>query len=350
MGEKNEAPVAASGAPAVGGVPAASGVPTAGLGLPGDAAAADAADEQSRARADAPGTHPEFDRLVRTVWRLRQEDGCPWDRAQTHRSLERSLVEETYEAVDAIERGSAAHLAEELGDVLMQVLLHAEIAREDGAFTIDDVCRQINAKLVRRHPHVFGDASATSEQDVGRIWTEVKRREREARAAADGTDAAAASGAAPEGLLDSVPRSLPALLQCQKISERAARAGFEWASEADVWDQVASERRELEAEPVGSDARALEFGDVLFSLVNVARWEGIDAEAALAASNRKFRQRWGAMEAMARERGVRLDELGTAELNRLWTEAKRLERGGAGAGAGADGTGAGADGGTESLC
>jgi tetrapyrrole methylase family protein/MazG family protein len=138
--------------------------------------------------------------------------------------------------------------------------------------------------------------------------------------------------ATPEGLLDSVPGSLPALLQCQKISERAARAGLEWPSEADVWRQVASERQEFEAEPAGSEARALEFGDVLFSLVNVARWEGIDAEATLAASNRKFRRRWGAMEAMARERGVRLDQLDTAELNRLWGEAKRQERGEAGPG------------------
>ncbi|RRF89333.1 MAG: nucleoside triphosphate pyrophosphohydrolase [Coriobacteriaceae bacterium] len=334
MGEKNTLPVegerpGAADARTAGRGPVVSRAAV-GLELPGDRAAADAADEQSRARADAPGTHPEFDRLVRTVWRLRQEDGCPWDRAQTHQTLERSLVEETYEAVDAIERGSDVHLAEELGDVLMQVLLHAEIAREDGSFTIDDVCRQINQKLVRRHPHVFGDAAAQSEQDVGRIWADVKRREREARAAMGegGADTA------PEGLLDSVPRSLPALLQCQKISERAARAGFEWASEADVWDQVASERRELEAEPAGSEARALEFGDVLFSLVNVARWEGIDAEAALAASNRKFRSRWGAMQAMARERGVRLDQLDTAELNRLWGEAKRQERGG-GAGTGA---------------
>lgn len=327
MGEKNMLPVE-DAVPGAGDVTAAGRGPAAGraavgLELPGDRAAADAADEQSRARADAPGTHPEFDRLVRTVWRLRQEDGCPWDSAQTHQTLERSLVEETYEAVDAIERKSDVHLAEELGDVLMQVLLHAEIAREDGAFTIDDVCRQINQKLVRRHPHVFGDAAAQSEQDVGRIWADVKRREREARAAMGEGEA----GAAPEGLLDSVPGSLPALLQCQKISERAARAGFEWPSEADVWDQVASERREFEAEPAGSDARALEFGDVLFSLVNVARWEGIDAEAALAASNRKFRGRWGAMERMAREQGVCLDQLDVAELNRLWDEAKRQERG-----------------------
>ena len=219
------------------------GAATAGAG---ECDAAARADELSRARAGAPGTHPEFDRLVRTVWCLRQPDGCPWDRAQTHESLRRDMVEEAYEAADAALEGGA-HLAEELGDVLMQVLLNAQVAADAGEFTIDDVCRQINAKLVRRHPHVFGDAAAADAGAVGAIWDDVKRREREGRADAG----------APEGLLDSVPRSLPALLQCQKISTRAARAGFEWASVDDVWDQVASERREFEREERGSEeARA----------------------------------------------------------------------------------------------
>lgn len=310
---------AGAGVGDVGGVTAAGGV---AAGAEGDAAAR--ADEQSRARAGAPGTHPEFDRLVRTVWRLRQPDGCPWDRAQTHESLRRDMVEEAYEAADAA-LGGGAHLAEELGDVLMQVLLNAQVAADAGDFTIDDVCRQINAKLVRRHPHVFGDAVAADTGAVGAIWDDVKRREREGRSGAD----------APEGLLDSVPRSLPALLQCQKISTRAARAGFEWASVEDVWDQVASERREFEREERGSEEAAEEFGDVLFSLVNVARWEGIDAEAALDASNRKFRRRWRAMERMAREEGLELDGLGVERLNELWRRAKAEERAGdAGVGSG----------------
>ena len=281
----------------------------AAAGAAGDAA--ELADELSRSRADAPGTHPEFDRLVRTVWRLRQPDGCPWDRAQTHESLRRDMVEEAYEAADrdmveeAYEAADAAleggaHLAEELGDVLMQVLLNAQVAADAGDFTIDDVCRQINAKLVRRHPHVFGDAVAADAGAVGAIWDDVKRREREG------------------------------LLQCQKISTRAARAGFEWASVDDVWDQVASERREFEDEERGSEEAAEEFGDVLFSLVNVARWEGIDAEAALDASNRKFRRRWSAMERMAREEGLELDGLGAERLNELWRRAKLEERAGDG--------------------
>ena len=277
---------------------------------------ADRVDAENAARPGAPATHPEFDRLVRTMWRLRQPDGCPWDREQTHRSITKNMVEEAYEAVEVIEADDATHLVEELGDVLEQVVLHAQIAADDGAFTIDDVIHGLNEKLVRRHPHVFGEHAAAGDGgEVQDIWDEVKAAER----AASGEDER------PQGLLDSVPRSLPALMQCQKISKRAAKAGFEWPDEAGVWEKVAEERAEMEREAPGSPERAAEFGDLLFALVNVARWEGINAEEALAASNRKFRARWARMEERARELGVVLDELDAAALNELWDRAKAEE-------------------------
>ena len=277
---------------------------------------ADRVDAENAARAGAPAGHPELDRLVRTIWRLRQPDGCPWDREQTHRSLARNMVEEAYEAVEAMEADDLEHLREELGDVLEQVVLNAQIAADAGAFTIDDVARDLNEKLVRRHPHVFGEHDAAGDGDeVQDIWDEVKAAER----------AAAGGGERPQGLLDSVPRSLPALMQCQKISRRAAKAGFEWADEAGVWDKVAEERAEFEREEPGSPERAEEFGDLLFSLVNVARWEGIDAEEALAAANRKFRGRWSRMEQLAAEEGRDLEGLDTGELNDLWGRAKAEE-------------------------
>ena len=278
--------------------------------------AADRVDAETAARPGAPATHPEFDRLVRTMWRLRQPDGCPWDREQTHRSITKHMVEEAYEAVEAIEADDRAHLMEELGDVLEQVVLHAQIAADEGAFTIDDVVRGLNEKLVRRHPHVFGaHAAAGDGGEVQDIWDDVKAAERAASGEKD----------APQGLLDSVPRSLPALMQAQKISKRAAKAGFEWETVADIWDKVGEERAEFEREAPGSDARALEFGDLLFALVNVARREGIDAEEALAASNRKFRARWSRMEDLARAEGEPLDELDTGRLNELWDRAKAEE-------------------------
>ncbi len=262
-------------------------------------------------RNGSPETHPEFDRLVRTIWRLRQPDGCPWDLEQTHRSLAKHMVEEAYEAAEVMRRGNddSTHLREELGDVLEQVLLNAQIADDRHAFDIDDVCRELNEKLIRRHPHVFGAAAtvgATSDE-VLKIWDNVKRGER-------------ADAAEHTGLLDSVPVTLPALMQAQKISKRAAAMGFEWDTVDDVWDQVAEERAEFEREEPGSDAAAEEFGDLLFALVNVARRCGIDAEEALAASNAKFRRRWAAM-----EEHEDLERLDTEGLNELWNAVKQAE-------------------------
>ena len=273
-------------------------------------------DEETMARPGAPQTHPEFDRLVRTIWRLRQEDGCPWDKEQTHQSISKNMIEEAYEAVEAIAEGSPEHLEEELGDVLEQVVLHSQIEADSSAtgFNIDDVCRALNQKLVRRHPHVFGPeaGSTSSAAAVLDVWESVKAEER----------ASAEDTVHTEGLLDSVPRSLPALMQAQKISKRAAKMGFEWASVDDVWDKVAEERAEFEAEAPGTQQKTDEFGDILFALINVARWEGVDAEEALMSACRKFRARWSYMEKAAAERGFSLDEKPELQED-LWQEAKR---------------------------
>ena len=294
-----------------------------------------------------------FQALVETIWRLRQPDGCPWDKVQTHESIASSMVEEAYEALQCIEDGDVAHLREELCDVLMQVVLHAQIAADAGEFTVADVAAELNEKLIRRHPHVFGDLSAANATDVQEIWDQVKLKEKEAKDAKDAAAPEAApdgstegggvsAPAAPErpaGLLDDVPRSFPSLLQAQKVSRKAAAAGFEWETTEDVWAQVESERAEFEAEAPGSPERAMEFGDLLFALVNVARREHIDAEEALRASTNKFRARWAAMEDAAYGRGARVEELSTAQLNALWDEVKRGEGAAAAAHASADSAG-----------
>lgn len=262
----------------------------------------------------------ELQHLVQTIWRLRQPDGCPCDREQTHQSIGKNMIEEAYEALDCIEADDVAHLREELGDVLMQVVLHAQIAADAGEFTLADVARDIDAKLIRRHPHVFGDADADNSDEVLKIWDEVKLAEKAAK-----DKAVAAGEAAPEGLLDGVPTHLPALMQAQKVSRKAAAVGFEWETVQDVWDEVAEERAEFEAEAPGSPEREMEFGDLLFALVNVARKEGIDAESALRASTAKFRRRWAAMEQMAANAHVDLAELSTHGLNDLWDAAKAEE-------------------------
>ncbi len=262
----------------------------------------------------------ELQSFVTTIWRLRQPDGCPWDREQTHASIAKNMVEEAYEAVDCIEANDPEHLCEELGDVLMQVVLHAQIAADAGEFTIADVARGVDEKLIRRHPHVFGEAAAKDASDVLAIWDSVKLQEK-----ADADAQAVADDANPAGLLDGVPRSLPALMQAQKVSRKAAAVGFEWESVADVWDKVAEEHAEFEAEAPGSPEREMEFGDLLFALVNVARKEGIDAESALRASTAKFRHRWAAMEDATAASGVVLEELSTEELNNLWDAAKATE-------------------------
>lgn len=278
------------------------------------------AGETQQGTSCAPLAGETFAAFVDTIAALRAPNGCPWDREQTHESIARNMIEEAYEAVDAVEQHDAAHLREELGDVLLQVVLQSQIAADAGEFTVADVCRDVNAKMIRRHPHVFGEAAAGSAEDVLSIWDNVKLAEK---------SAADAQAEEPEGLLDSVPVSFPALLQAYKISRKAVAAGFEWDTVEDVWAKVEEEIAEFKQACRSDDAQAkeLEFGDVLFSLVNVARKEGIDAETALRATCRKFRERWAFMEGAAWGQGKRIEELDMDEMQQLWDQAKMLHVG-----------------------
>ncbi len=252
-----------------------------------------------------------FGEFVSTIARLRAPGGCPWDQKQTHESISRNMIEEAYEAVDAIEQKDSAHLCEELGDVLLQVVLQSQIAADAGEFNIVDVCRVVNEKMIRRHPHVFGeDVSAQSAEEVLDIWDKVKLSEKEY---------------SPEGLLDGVPRSFPALLQAYKISRKAVAVGFDWDTVDDVWAKVHEECEELKeaAETGDKTAMELELGDVLFSLVNVGRKYGIDAETSLRATCNKFRQRWSFMEGAAWAQGRSIEDLSMEELQELWDLAKQ---------------------------
>lgn len=278
------------------------------------------AGETQQGTSCAPLAGETFAAFVDTIAALRAPNGCPWDREQTHESIARNMIEEAYEAVDAIEQHDATHFREELGDVLLQVVLQSQIAADAGEFTVADVCRDVNAKMIRRHPHVFGEAAAGSAEDVLSIWDNVKLAEK---------SAADAQTEEPEGLLDSVPASFPALLQAYKISRKAVAAGFEWDTVEDVWAKVEEEIAEFKQACRSDDAQAkeLEFGDVLFSLVNVARKEGIDAETALRATCRKFRERWAFMEGAAWGQGKRIEELDMDEMQQLWDQAKMLHVG-----------------------
>ncbi len=279
-----------------------------------------------------------FAAFADTIAALRAPDGCPWDREQTHDSIAHNMIEEAYEAVDAIEKRDLKHLREELGDVLLQVVLQSQIAADAGEFDVADVCQDVNEKMIRRHPHVFGSAHASSANEVLDIWDKVKTGERNAAnesllndAANDGLLNNAADEnlldkeAKPEGLLDSVPVSFPALMQASKISRKAVSAGFEWDTVDDVWAKVEEEIAEFKQACVEGDptSKELEFGDVLFTLVNVARKEKIDPETALRATCRKFRDRWAFMEGAAWALGKHIEDLSMDELQELWDQAKR---------------------------
>ena len=254
--------------------------------------------------------------------RLREPDGCPWDREQTHASLRNHLLEEAYEVYDALDAGATPELAGELGDLLLQVVLHAQLAAEAGVFDMTDVWAAIASKIVRRHPHVFGDAEARTASDVNRQWERIKAGER--AAAAEGADGAD-DGAAFKSALDGISRSLPALAASQEMQERASNLGYDWPSIDGVLDKVREEVGELvEAE---SDAhRAEELGDLLFVLVNVGRKTGIEVEGALRAANEKFRRRFRYVERAAAADDVALRDLSFEQLDALWDAAKAAER------------------------
>ncbi len=253
-----------------------------------------------------------LDEFILTIARLRAPDGCPWDREQTHTTLARYLLEEAYEVLEAIHLEDPPKLQEELGDLLLQIVLNAQIAKENGHFDFEGVARSINEKMVSRHPHVFGDSKASTADEVVAQWDELKEREKKASNAA---------GSAVDG----VPRTLPALMQALKISERAVSQGFEWNSIDEVWAKLDSELDELKeaiAAPAGDCRRRnidLELGDVMFTLVNIARWQDLNPEESLLLATEKFKSRFREMERLSAQP---LKDLSKAELGLLWHKAK----------------------------
>ncbi len=252
--------------------------------------------------------------LQDTIARLRAPDGCPWDREQTHQSLRANLLEETYEVLAALDAEDADRLCEELGDLLMQIVMHIQIATEEGAFRSAQVIGGIDAKLRRRHPHVFGSLGVEGTADVLRAWEAIKASER----------AASEHKGGPGSRLDGVPASLPALARAQALGERAARAGFDWRDLSGVLDKVNEELVELAATE-DREAQARELGDLLFSLVNVARWLDLDAESALRGTCDRFVRRYVQMEKDAQSQGIDLSALALEEQDALWDEAKDHE-------------------------
>jgi tetrapyrrole methylase family protein/MazG family protein len=261
--------------------------------------------------ASEPRRGATFPELVAIMERLRAPGGCPWDREQTHETLKAYLVEEAYEVLEAIDAADDAALCEELGDLLLQVVFHAELGREGGRFTIDDVVRAISDKLVRRHPHVFGDAEAEDADAVLRNWAKLKAAERREK------------GVAEPSALDGVPQHLPALLRAQRLGDKAASVGFDWSAAEAVLEKVEEEIRELRAALADPAGRHAEVGDLLFAVAQLSRHLAMDAEDALRAACRRFTERFQHVEAALRGRGAEAAHTPMEELERLWQEAKK---------------------------
>lgn len=252
----------------------------------------------------------EFTRLVEIVARLRGPGGCPWDKKQTHISLREYLLQESYEVLEALDEENHRKLCQEMGDLLLQVMLHSQIASEKQEFTLQDVLFEINNKLIRRHPHVFADTQVASAEEVSHNWESIKKGER-----------------GPDGsMLESVPRNMPALAYSQEIQRRVAQIGFDWENIDGVIEKLGEEVKELQ-QAKNQEERFDEFGDLLFTLVNITRRMGIDPEASLRQANHKFFRRFNYMEKLCRERGLDLGEMGFNEQNKLWEEAKKETRG-----------------------
>lgn len=252
------------------------------------------------------GYMEEFKELVEVIARLRAKDGCQWDREQTHSTLRPNMIEEAYEAVDAIDDNDLKHLQEELGDVLLQVLLHSQIASEEGAFSIEDVSRELKEKLIHRHPHVFGNVKVNSTDDILNNWDKLKAEEKTHRKSA----------------MDGISKAQSALMSAQKISKRAVKTGFEWPNEKSLYECIYSEFEEFkEAEKEGNkDHMEEEYGDILFATVNLARWNKIDAEQALLKANKKFMKRFRKMEELATKP---LNDYSFEEYDALWKQSKK---------------------------
>lgn len=246
-----------------------------------------------------------FETLEKIIAKLRAPDGCPWDRAQTHASLKPYLIEEAYEVLQALDEENNDKLREELGDLLLQIMLHAQMAAEAKEFNIHDVIKGISTKLIRRHPHVFGESKAANAGEVELKWEEIKQNERKK----------------DDSLLSSVPKNMPALSYSHSIQRRAAGIGFDWKNFEGILDKLTEEVRELQKANTLQE-KVHEFGDVLFILVNAARWQGVDLEEALRLANERFCRRFRYMEETCRKRGISLRDLSFEEQNALWDEAK----------------------------
>lgn len=257
------------------------------------------------------GEGTSFEAFQEIVARLRAPDGCPWDREQTHDSLRPHLMEEAYEALAAMDSGNPAAMCEEFGDLLLQVVLNAQIASEEGDFNMADILKGIYDKIIRRHPHVFGDMTLDGVQGVLKNWEKLKAGER-------------ASSHDPEkGLLDGVPLALPALSQAQEFQDRTARVGFDWKEVSSVLDKISEEIQEIKEVTTEQELND-EMGDLFFALVNLARWKNIDAESALRNTSLRFKKRFAHVEQGARQQGRKLSELSIDEMENLWQEAKQL--------------------------
>ncbi len=256
------------------------------------------------------GEGTSFESFAEIVAHLRAPNGCPWDREQTHESLRKHLLEETYEAISAIDSGDFTHMREEFGDLLLQIVLQAQIAHEGEQFNVNEVIRGIHAKIVRRHPHVFGDLKLNGVDEVLANWEKLKEEERGEKK--DG-----------KGLLDGVPLSLPALSQAQEYQDRAARVGFDWTDIEGVIEKVREEIEEVKNAETDFEL-ASEIGDLFFALVNAARWKQVDAESVLRATNAKFKKRFAHVEQGAKKQGRVLSEMSLDEMESLWQEAKGL--------------------------
>ena len=251
-----------------------------------------------------------FQTLIDIVARLRAPGGCPWDREQTHESLKRNLLEESYEVIEAIDQGNPAVLSEELGDLLVQVAFHADIAKEAGDFELADVLRKINSKLVRRHPHVFADGHAKDAREVERNWEQIKAEERKEKGES-------------KSPVEGIPVEMPALAYAQLMQDRVGKAGFEWDDISGVLDKIVEEVAELKA-AVTPEEKVHELGDLLFTMVNLTRWSGAHAEDVLRQANQRFGKRYLSMERLASERGLDFEAISLEQKEELWQEAKRL--------------------------
>jgi tetrapyrrole methylase family protein/MazG family protein len=259
------------------------------------------------------GEGTSFESFAEIVAHLRAPNGCPWDREQTHESLRKHLLEESYEAISAIDSGDFADMREEFGDLLLQIVLQAQIANEEGQFNIHQVIQGIHSKIVRRHPHVFGDLKLEGVDGVLANWEKLKEKERSEKGKGEKEE---------RGLLDGVPLALPALSQAQEYQDRAARVGFDWPEIDGVLDKVKEEIDEIKNAETDFELAA-EIGDLLFALVNVARWKHVDAESALRGTNVRFKKRFGYVEQGAKKQERNLSELTLEEMDALWNDAKR---------------------------